>query len=400
MKPESPLLKVEHLKKYFPIRKGFFRRHVGDVKAVDDVSFTIGARETLGLVGESGCGKTTVGRTLLRLEEPTAGRALHRGDDLFELSDAEMRTRRRELQLIFQDPYASLNPRMTVETIVGEAMAVHGVAQGNALRERVAELLERVGLQASYATRYPHEFSGGQRQRIGIARALALNPSLIVCDESVSALDVSVQAQVINLLQDLQDEYGLSYLFIAHDLSVVRHISDKVAVMYLGRIMELARTDELFELPAHPYSQALLSAIPQPDPRRRRDRILLEGDVPSPASPPAGCPFHTRCPAAWERCRTERPDLRQVAPEHLAACHLYSEPSRAGMTLQVAQQDVANVVRAGAGLHAVNPLRGEDAPNVSGGHQRAVADVLDTAREVADPVITQNEDDPADTGST
>jgi len=324
----NPLLEVTGLKKYFPIHKGILSRHVGDVKAVDGVNFTLGQEETLSLVGESGCGKTTCGRTLLRLYEPTAGSALWRpapeepAVDLFSISESEMRGLRRDLQIIFQDPYGSLNPRVTVSGAIGEALRVHGVASGSELDDRVEALLERVGLRAEVSNRYPHEFSGGQRQRIGIARALALNPKLIVCDEAVSALDVSIQAQVINLLKDLQEEYSLSYLFIAHDLSVVKYISDRVAVMYLGRIVEIGTTEQIFTSAAHPYTKALLSAIPIPDPKRRSKHIPLTGDVPSPINPPKGCHFAARCPVAEARCRDSYPEMRQLESGHTAACHL------------------------------------------------------------------------------
>lgn len=324
-----PLVSVRDLKKYFPIHKGLFHRKVADVKAVDGVSFDVGSRETLSLVGESGCGKTTAGRTLLRLLEPTGGAAHYYGPEfgaeglnLFECGADELRRARRDLQIIFQDPYSSLNPRLTVGQIVGEALRVHKTVPRSEVDDRVEQLLVRVGLRAEARNRFPHEFSGGQRQRVGIARALALGPKFIVCDEAVSALDVSIQAQVINLLSDLQEEFGLSYLFIAHDLGVVRYISDRIAVMYLGRIVEIGTTDQVFENPQHPYTQALLSAIPRPDPRRRTTRVPLEGEVPSPTNPPSGCPFHTRCPVVEARCRTERPPEADVAPGHMAACHL------------------------------------------------------------------------------
>ena len=321
------LLHVDNLKKHFPIYKGVFRRQVGAVHAVDGVSFDIYKGETLGLVGESGCGKSTTGRTILRLYKPTEGKILYDGVDLASLSQREMRKMRRKVQFIFQDPYASLNPRMKVADIVGEPLIVYKLARGKEVQERVEELLRLVGLNPAFANRYPHEFSGGQRQRIGIARALALQPELVICDEPISALDVSIQAQVINLLEDLQEQFGLTYLFIAHDLSMVRHISDRVAVMYLGVIVELAEREELYEHPLHPYSQALLSAVPIPDPvaEENRKRILLEGDVPSPVKPPSGCRFHTRCPIAESICKEERPEWREVTPKHFVACHLIEE---------------------------------------------------------------------------
>lgn len=324
----QPLLEVRGLKKYFPIYKGVLSRHVGDVKAVDGVDLDLAEGETLSIVGESGCGKTTCGRTILRLLEPTAGEVIyHPGSGaapvrLFDLKTRELRRWRRDLQIIFQDPYASLNPRITVAGAIGEALAVHGMGDAQEREERVADLLRRVGLRADVANRFPHEFSGGQRQRVGIARALALNPRLIVCDEAVSALDVSIQAQVINLLSDLQADLGLSYLFIAHDLSVVKFISKRVAVMYLGRIVEIGTVDQIFENPRHPYTQALLSAIPVPDPKRRKTRIPLQGDVPSPINPPKGCHFHERCPVAEARCREAYPALHELGEGHRAACHL------------------------------------------------------------------------------
>jgi len=321
-RPNGPLLRVSGLRKHFPVRTGVFGRIRGWVRAVDGVSFEVGRGETLGLVGESGCGKTTVGRTILRLIEPTAGAALLDDEDIFDLAPGELRALRRRMQIIFQDPYSSLNPRMTVEQIVGEGLAIHGLASGSELRDRVAELLERVGLSSEHMRRYPHEFSGGQRQRIGIARALALEPRFIVCDEPVSALDVSIQAQIINLLEDLQAELGLSYLFIAHDLAVVEHISDRVAVMYLGKLVEYARAAELYGRPLHPYTQALLSAAPGPGPGAGHERIILAGDVPSPADPPPGCRFHTRCPEVMARCRIDEPPLEEIEPGHRAACWL------------------------------------------------------------------------------
>ncbi len=321
--PIRPLLEVRGLKKYFPIHKGLFSRHVGDVRAVDDISFDIYPRETLGVVGESGCGKTTVGRTILRLLEPTAGSAHFEGKDVFGMSSRDLRAARRHMQIIFQDPYSSLNPRMTVGALIGDALELHGIARGEARLDRAKELLERVGLQSSYVNRYPHEFSGGQRQRIGIARAVALNPRFIVCDEAVSALDVSVQAQVLNLLRDLQDEYELSYMFIAHDLAVVRHIADRIAVMYLGRIVEMSTCEDLFDNPLHPYTQALLSAIPVARPGRKKSRVILQGDVPNPINPPSGCHFHTRCPLVFDRCRVEAPEIAPARDGHRVACHLY-----------------------------------------------------------------------------
>lgn len=324
MTEKQILLKVENLYKHFPIRKGIiFSREVGYVHAVDGISFNIYNGETLGLVGESGCGKSTTGRTILQLYRPTSGSVIFEGDDLAKLKGEKLRQKRRDLQMIFQDPYASLNPRMTVGQIIGEPMEIHGTYRGNAQIKRVQELLQLVGLSGAFVNRYPHEFSGGQRQRIGVARALALEPKLIVCDEPISALDVSIQAQVVNLLEDLQASLGLTYLFIAHDLSMVRHISDRIAVMYLGIIVELADRNELYMNSAHPYSQALLSAVPYPDPfvEEKRRRIILEGDVPSPVNPPSGCRFRTRCSYAKEICAAEKPELREILPGHFVACH-------------------------------------------------------------------------------
>ncbi len=321
--PADALLVVRKLKKYFPIKKGFFGRHVGDVKAVDGLSFFMRRGETVGLVGESGCGKTTAGRTILRMEEPTEGKVTFQGVDVFSVDRDELRKLRRQAQYVFQDPFSSLNPRMTVGDTIREVLQIHKLAEGAAADKRVGELLEVVGLRAEHAERYPHEFSGGQRQRIGIARALAVEPALIICDEPVSALDVSVQAQVINLLQDLQDEFGLTYLFIAHDLSVVEHISDRVAVMYLGRIVEIAKSEALYRNPLMPYTQALLSAVPVAEPGRKRERIMLRGDVPSPANPPSGCPFHPRChhPLKDADCANIVPPLADKGGGHFVACH-------------------------------------------------------------------------------
>lgn len=321
------LLRVEHLVKHFPITRSkmlIFSQQVGAVHAVDDISFSLIKGETLGLVGESGCGKSTTGRTILQLHRPTSGHVYFEGKDLAVMQGEELRKMRRRMQMVFQDPYASLNPRMTVGEIIGEPLIVHGLASPKEAEERVQDLLKLVGLNPSFSNRYPHEFSGGQRQRIGVARALALQPAMIVCDEPISALDVSIQAQVVNLLEDLQTEFNLTYLFIAHDLSMIRHISTRVAVMYLGVIVELADRNELYAHPLHPYTQALLSAVPIPDPvaEEKRKRIILQGDVPSPVNPPSGCRFRTRCPLATAICSEARPEFREVSPNHWVACHL------------------------------------------------------------------------------
>lgn len=326
MAENNVLVRVDNLVKHFPITKGLLQKQVGAVRAVDGISFEVKRGETLGLVGESGCGKSTTGRALLQLYRPTSGNVHFDGDDLTQLKGEDLRMKRRKMQMIFQDPYASLNPRMTVGEIIREPLLVHNVATQAEADERVKELLGVVKLNPAFSTRYPHEFSGGQRQRVGIARALALQPSFIVCDEPISALDVSIQAQVVNLLEDLQNQFNLTYLFIAHDLSMVRHISDRVAVMYLGVMVELADRNELYTNPLHPYAQALLSAVPVPDPKveTTRKRTILVGDVPSPANPPSGCRFRTRCPIAQPICAESRPEFREVKPGHFVACHLVS----------------------------------------------------------------------------
>lgn len=324
---QKPILEVSHLKKYFDVHGGIFGKKVGEVKAVDDVSFTVHEGEILGIVGESGCGKSTTGKTILRLIEPTEGEIKFEGQDITNLNYEAMRKLRRDMQIIFQDPYASLNPRHTVEKIISEPLLIHGMNKQER-KARVRELLEVVGLSSYHASRYPHQFSGGQRQRIGIARALANHPKLIICDEPVSALDVSVQSQILNLMESLRDQFNLTYVFIAHDLSVVKHISDRVGVMYLGRLVELTDKDKLYDDPKHPYTKALLSAVPLPDPDVEKERIILEGDVPSPSNPPTGCAFHTRCPMAMDICKTVRPTFEQVEVNHFVACHLYNDSAQ------------------------------------------------------------------------
>jgi oligopeptide/dipeptide ABC transporter ATP-binding protein len=319
----KPLLEVKGLKKYFDITGGVFSRKIGDVKAVDDVSFDVYKGEVLGIVGESGCGKSTTGKALLRLIEPTEGQVLFEGKDITKLSLEEMRKMRRDMQIIFQDPYASLNPRHKVEKILGEPLLIHGIGDKAERQKKVREILEIVGLPGEHASRYPHQFSGGQRQRIGIARALIVNPKLIICDEPVSALDVSIQSQILNLMEDLQEQFGLTYVFIAHDLSVVKHISDRIGVMYLGRMVELTSNKQLYDEPLHPYTQSLLSAVPNPDPDIKQDRVILQGDVPSPSNPPLGCAFHTRCPECMDICKSVRPQFQEVSVNHFVACHLY-----------------------------------------------------------------------------
>ncbi|WP_421383944.1 ABC transporter ATP-binding protein [Bacillus salacetis] len=321
----EPLLKVEGLKKHFPITGGILGRPVNHVKAVDGVSFQVKKGETLGIVGESGCGKSTTGRMLMRLIDPSEGKVTFEDKELTSLSKAEMRKIRRDIQMVFQDPYASLNPRHTVEKILEEPLIVHGIGSAKERKKKVHELLEIVGLSSYHAKRYPHQFSGGQRQRIGIARALMTQPKLIIADEPVSALDVSIQAQVLNLMKELQEEFDLTYIFIAHDLGVVRHISDRVGVMYLGRMVELSESENLYEKPLHPYTQALLSAVPIPDPAFERETILLQGDIPSPSNPPAGCAFHTRCPHAMDICKSKTPEFQEHLPGHYVACHLYED---------------------------------------------------------------------------
>lgn len=321
---QEKLLEVRNLKKHFPIKGGLLRRTIGHVKAVEDISFTMEYGETLGIVGESGSGKSTLGRTIIRLLDPTEGQIIFQGKDISNLSRKQMRPHRKDIQMVFQDPYASLNPRMTIGQLVEEPLLIHTDLSKKDRLDKVRELLNIVGLNDEAINRYPHEFSGGQRQRIGIARALVVRPKLIIADEPVSALDVSIQSQVINLMMDLQRDFHLSYLFIAHDLSVVKHISDRIGVMYLGKMVEIAPKKELFSSPLHPYTQALLSAVPVPDPKAKRERVILKGDIPSAANPPSGCVFHTRCPKAFDQCSAVKPELKEVAPKHFVACHLYT----------------------------------------------------------------------------
>lgn len=324
MSPTEPLLRVDKLVKHFPVLRGVFRREVGRVRAVDGLSFDLKRGQTIAMVGESGCGKTTAGRAILRLIEPDSGAVWFRGQDILQLPAGPLRALRRHMQIIFQDPYSSLNPRQTIQRIIGRPLVLHGIAKDNEeADEHVRQILTKVGLQPSYSSRYPHEFSGGQRQRIGIARAVSLRPDFIICDEAVSALDVSVQAQVLNLLLDLKAELGLSYVFVTHDLGVVRHVADAVVVMYLGQVAERCSREALFAGPRHPYTQALLSAVPHADPRARRQRVVLQGDVPSPINPPPGCRFHTRCPLATARCRAEEPQEHRISDDHVVRCHLY-----------------------------------------------------------------------------
>ncbi|MCE7793289.1 dipeptide ABC transporter ATP-binding protein [Salipaludibacillus sp. CUR1] len=321
----TPLLEVKGLKKYFPVTGGIFSRKVGEVKAVNDVSFEVYEGEVLGIVGESGCGKSTTGKALLRLIEPTEGEVIFNGENITKLDREAMRLKRRDMQIIFQDPYASLNPRHKVEKILSEPLLIHGIGDKEERKRKVREILEIVGLPGEHASRYPHQFSGGQRQRIGIARALIVNPKLIVCDEPVSALDVSIQSQILNLMEDLQGQFGLTYLFIAHDLSVVKHISHRIGVMYLGKMAELAPNEELYSNPLHPYTKSLLSAVPNPDPDLKTDRVILEGDVPSPSNPPSGCAFHTRCPECMDICKEVDPEFKEYSDNHFVACHLFND---------------------------------------------------------------------------
>ncbi|MGZ9160287.1 MAG: ABC transporter ATP-binding protein [Candidatus Limnocylindrales bacterium] len=396
--PASDLVEVENLKVYFPIRSGIFQSEIGTVKAVDDVTFTIRKGETLGLVGESGCGKSTTGRALIRLRVPTAGTVRFDGIDLGSLNSDKLRRMRRRMQIIFQDPYGSLDPRMTVGSIISEPIDTHHLAKGDARKERVADLLRIVGLDPAYVSRYPHEFSGGQRQRIGVARALAVEPEFIVCDEPISALDVSIQAQVLNLLTDLREQLGLTYLFIAHDLSVVKHISDRVAVMYLGKIVEIGPPDIMYAAPGHPYTRALLSAVPVPDPvsERRRKRVVLQGDVPSPVNPPPGCRFHTRC---WlyeqlgkpEECRTVDPPLRTLQGDHEAACHFAEKALQSDVG--VSHID-ANPIRRGTPEGALASIRPEDGGFMAEAQTVAIEETsIGAERFNIDPDLTTHPDE-------
>jgi oligopeptide/dipeptide ABC transporter ATP-binding protein len=398
------LVDVQNLKVYFPIRAGMFQRTIGSVKAVDDITFEVRRGETLGLVGESGCGKSTTGRAVIRLREPTAGTVLFDGVDLAKVDKDKLRKLRRRMQIIFQDPYSSLDPRMTVNSIISEPIETHNLKKGKAKRERVAELLEMVGLDPRFVNRYPHEFSGGQRQRIGVARALAVEPEFIVCDEPISALDVSIQAQVLNLLTELKSRLNLTYLFIAHDLSVVKHVSDRVAVMYLGKIVELAPPDSLYTGPAHPYTRALLSAVPVPDPvaERRRKRVILRGDVPSPVNPPSGCRFHTRC---WlyerlgkpDNCRTDDPELRVLQGDHRAACHYAEEAMKTDVGIAHVDR---NQVRRGTPTGALAFAKKPEAAHLMAPITAGEADLAPAVDETLEETAPVDETPPTDSGGS